>query len=250
MELTDSRLTLGRFLATVCARRPDHPAVVSDVGRYTYAELHEAARRLARGLVGAGVVKGARVAVLMSNRPDWIIAAYAIGMLGGVVVPVNTFAEASEQDHILRHGDASLLLLQSRLLKHEYLNDLCARHPEIGEGVPGRLRVPALPQLRRVVCLDAAETPPGVERWSSLLALGDDVSEALLDELVAEVEPSDDAFIIYTSGTTAQPKGVLHTQRAAALWFLCRVRVQFVMPEPYPEHGEPVTRPWGDAPPC
>ena len=77
--------------------------------------------------------------------------------------------------------------------------------------------MPALPQLRRVACLELATARGGVEPWSALLAQGEGVSDALLDAASAEVEPSDDGLVIYTSGTTAQPKGVVHTQRAPML---------------------------------
>ena len=60
----------------------------------TYAELEARSRELARALIGAGVVKGARVAVWMANSPEWIVAAYAVGSVGAVLVPVNTFASA------------------------------------------------------------------------------------------------------------------------------------------------------------
>ncbi|HEX5066312.1 MAG TPA: class I adenylate-forming enzyme family protein [Myxococcota bacterium] len=217
MDPGDPRLTLPAFLREVAARHGPREAIVSRERRVTYAELYSEARALARGLVGAGVVKGARVALWMSNRPEWVIAAYAVGMAGGVLVPVNTFASRRERDHVLRHGDASVLLMQSGLLSHRYLDDLFSDHPATLHGLAGRLRVPGLPQLRRIACLDLAAPRGGVEPWTLLHAAGDDVSETLLDALSAEVLPSDDALVIYTSGTTAQPKGVVHTQRAPVL---------------------------------
>jgi len=217
METNDPSLTSGRFLVEIARRYGDRCAIRFEGREILYRDLEREARRLARSLVGAGVVKGTRVAVLMANRPEWVVSAFAVGMAGGVLVPVNTFATRHEFDYILRHSDSALLLLQPELLKHRYLEDLLAAHPEIERGEPGRLRVPALPQLRRVVSLGIAAPRGGAEDWESLLAHGDDVSDELLDALIDEVEPSDDGLIIYTSGTTANPKGVLHTHRAGVL---------------------------------
>ncbi len=204
------RLTLGRFLEDAVARAPDACAIRFEGRSWSYGELLEESRRLARGLVGAGVVKGARVAVYMGNRPEWVVSAFAVALAGGVLVPVNTYATPEERDYILRHSDASLLLLQPGLLKHRFLEDLRADHPALAEGENGRLRCAALPHLRRIACLGEAD-------WSELVEAGEDVSEALLDAIGAEIVPSDDGLIIYTSGTTANPKGVLHTHRAAVV---------------------------------
>ena len=212
MDPSSPRLTFGRFLSDV-ARHGERKALLFEGEPTSYVEFEARTRRLARALVGAGVVKGARVAILMSNRPEWIVSAFAVGMVGGVVVPVNTFAARDELDYILRHSDASLLLMQPSLLEHRFLEDLLAAHPELG-GEPGRLRCAALPQLRRVVSLGEGA---GIESWEGFLARGDDVDDALLDAIVDEVEPSDDGVLIYTSGTTANPKGVLHAQRAGIL---------------------------------
>ncbi len=216
-EPSDPRLTFGRFLADVSARHAERRALVFDDREIRYRELLGEVRSLARGLVGAGVVKGARVALLFANRPEWIVSAFAVSLIGGVLVPVNTFASRDELDYILRHSDASLLLMQSRLLKRDFLQELRDAHPQLAEGRPGRLRIPALPQLRRVVAADREAPQGAVESWQGLLELGEDVPEPLLDELCDEVEPSDDGILIYTSGSTARPKGVLHSQRAGVL---------------------------------
>ncbi|MFQ5416242.1 MAG: class I adenylate-forming enzyme family protein [Myxococcota bacterium] len=217
METNDPALTLGRFLQGAAGRHGDRCAIRFADRSIRFRELADEARALARALIGAGVGKGTRVAVLMANRPEWIVSAFAVGMAGGVLVPVNTFASEREFAFILRHSDAALLLMQPSLLKHEFLEDLLAVHPEVASGAPGRLRCAGMPQLRRVVCLGIDAPRGGVETWSQLLAQASDVPETLLDAIIAEVEPSDDAMIIYTSGTTADPKGVLHGHRAAVL---------------------------------
>jgi len=204
------RLTLGRFLEDVALRGGDRPAIRFEGRTVSYAELRAESRRLARALVGAGVGKGTRVAVYMANRPEWVVSAFAVGLAGGVLVPVNTYASADERDYILRHSDAALCLMQPALLKHRFREELLGDHPELASGENGRLRCPTLPQLRRWACLEDAS-------WEELLGLGEDVPDALLDAIGEEIEPSDDAMIIYTSGTTANPKGVLHAHRAPVL---------------------------------
>jgi fatty-acyl-CoA synthase len=131
VDARDPRLTLGRFLADLSARHRDRDAVRFEGRALRYRDLEAEARALAKGLVGAGVVKGARVGIQLGNRPEWIVAALAVGMLGGVVVPVNTFASREEFATILRHGDVSTLLMQGSLLRHRFLDDLLAEHPEI-----------------------------------------------------------------------------------------------------------------------
>ncbi len=217
-----SRYTMARFLADVADRHADRvalrfPAPQGDDSAYTYREVEKAARELAKGLIGAGVVKGARVAVYMSNRPEWVISAFAVAMTGGVLVPLNTFATREERDYILRHSDASTLLMQPDLLKHHFLDDLLVDHQEIASAQPGKIRCESLPNLRRVACLGGGVPRGGVESWSDLARSGVEISDALLDSIISEIHPADDGVIIYTSGTTAHPKGVLHYQRAPVI---------------------------------
>lgn len=206
----DEFLTLGLFLDEVARRHDRRTAVVFGDERISYRELRERSRALAKALAANGVGKGTKAALLMANRPEWIVAAFAVGMIGGVLVPLNTFSPAEEIDWVLRHSDASLLLVQPHLLQHAFLDDLLTAHPRLREGPPGALADPSLPYLRRIVALDA---------FDELLRSAASVSDELLDAMAAEVRPSDDALIVYTSGTTERPKGVLHAHVAPCIQF-------------------------------
>jgi acyl-CoA synthetase (AMP-forming)/AMP-acid ligase II len=213
-----ARLTLGRFLGDVAELHSERIAVVCGERRITFAQLRAGAEALARGLVGVGVVKGARVGLLLPNAAEWIEALFACGLVGAVAVPINTFATRIERDHMLRHGDVSVLLHSRRLLKRDYLEELRAEHPELERGRPGPIRCAALPQLRRVFCVDVEPCAGGaVGSWDELRAAGSDVPPELVAGLCDEVHPSDEALIIYTSGSMALPKGVLHVQRTPVL---------------------------------
>jgi len=212
-----TRWTLGRFLEDVAARHGERAAFRFE-GRTThYDDLAREARALARGLIGAGVAKGAHVGLLVANRPEWAIGAFAAGMIGAVVVPISTLATKAEREYILRHSDVSVLLLQRSLRSRDFLEELFTEHPELEEGSPGRLLCPALPQLRRLVCLGSERSRGGAESWQEVVESGADVPDALLDAAIAELSPSEDGMLIYTSGTTAHPKGVLHRQRAPVI---------------------------------
>jgi fatty-acyl-CoA synthase len=212
-----ARYTLPRFLQDVTERHAGLPALFFDGQIVSYEQLQEAARRLACALVASGVVKGARVGLLMANRPDWVVSAFAVSMTGAVIVPVNTFATPEERDYILRHADVSVLLMQPALLKREFVAELLASHPGLEQAEPGRICIVALPQLRRIVCFGAHSLCGGIESGETFLGRSAQIDEELLDAIGQEVTPADDAVLIYTSGTTARPKGILHMQRAPVI---------------------------------
>jgi len=211
-----SRYCAPRFLEDVVAGGGERPALRFEGRDMSYQALHDQARSLAKGLVAAGVGKGTRVGVLMANRPEWVVAAFAVGLVGGVLIPVNTFATPAERDYILRHSDTALLIFQQTLLQRDFGAELQESHPEIAVAAPGQLRCSALPTLRGAVVF-GGESQGGIAGWEDLVAAGEGVSDDLLDAMTAEVTPADDGVIIYTSGTTAHPKGVLHFQRAPVI---------------------------------
>ena len=171
---------------------PDREALVGSGQRYTYRQLRAEVRRIARGLAALGVRRGDKVAILMGNRPEWLIADFAITLLGGVMVGVNTWATARELEYVLDHSDTRFLITADRFLKYDYRKLLA------------ELR---LPQLERIVALGDG-LPGGWLRYADLASLGAPVPEAAIDAAQRAVAPNDVAYLLYTSGSTSLPKGV------------------------------------------
>ena len=212
-----ARWTLAHFLEDVCARHGERAALCFEGRTWSYQDLARESREMARGLLGAGVAKGAHVGLLVANRPEWAIGAFAAGMIGAVVVPISTFATPAERDYVLRHADVSTLLLQRSLRSRDFLEELFNEHPELEDGAPGRLFCPAVPQLRRIACLGSEWSRGGAESWQALVANGADVPDVAARRGDRRSRADDDGLLIYTSGTTAHPKGVLHLQRAPVI---------------------------------
>ncbi len=220
-------LTIGGFTHEVCTRHAGREALVFDdplrdgaTRRWTYARLGAEARRVAKAVMAAGLGKGARVGVLMGNRPEAVAALLGAPMAGAVVVPLSTFSPRPELEFLLRHADVSVLLTQTRLLERDFVADVAA------------LDRSQFPFLERVAAVGL--TTPGEERdsdpsdvigWDAFLAGGDGIDDAALDRRIAEVHPSDHATIVYSSGTTDRPKGMLHNHRAPSLQFWLQARV-------------------------
>ena len=203
---------LPALLDTVAARTPHAEAFVSARGRVTYAQLCEQSLAIGRGLVARGVGRGTRVGLLMPNRAEWLATAFGVWRCGGVLVPLSTLARPRELAHFLRSADVSLLVSVRGFLRHDY----AAMLEEIAPGI-GTARVPAfhaqLPALRQIVWAD--EDPATAVR--ALVAPSDALGDAWPGLLTARVAPSDPGTVTFTSGTTSEPKGAVHAQRA-----LCR----------------------------
>jgi fatty-acyl-CoA synthase len=215
-------LTLSGFLLEVTRRHPEREALVfhepdGAVVRWCYRDLERESRRVAHAVLGTGAGKDSRVGILMGNRPEWVAALYGVALAGAVAVPLNTYFEPPELDYVLRHSDAKLLLTQTRLLGHAYVDQLVELCPELGGAVPGELRSSRFPHLRRVAALGLDDRRGAVEPWDEFMRLGELVSQELMEASAAEITPADHALIIYTSGTTAAPKGVLHPHRGPAI---------------------------------
>jgi acyl-CoA synthetase (AMP-forming)/AMP-acid ligase II len=171
------------FLAIPAGIVPDQEALVSGDRRFTYADVFARVRRLATALEGLGVERGTRVAALHVNTHRYVEAYYATAMLGGVFVPVNYRAKRPELEHMLASSEAQTLFVGER-----YLGEVDALRG-------------ALPRLRTLVGFDGARGD--VRDYEALLA------GAAEREDEAEVEDDDTSILMFTSGTTSLPKGVM-----------------------------------------
>jgi acyl-CoA synthetase (AMP-forming)/AMP-acid ligase II len=206
--------TSGNLARDAAARHGDRALAVLGDERLSYAEAEARSADLARGLLAAGAGKGARVGLLAGNGPDWVVAWLGITRIGAVAVLLNTYSRPAQLGWTLRHSDTQTLLTVDAHLGQDLLDRLERAVPGLAGSERERILVPSHPYLRAVWTWGGASRP-----WSGpvadLVARGDGVGPDLLAACEAEVTPADPMVVIYSSGSTSDPKGAVHSHGAA-----------------------------------
>jgi fatty-acyl-CoA synthase len=218
--------TMGDLLRRAALDHADRELVAFDDERDTFAQFQARVDRISQALVASGVRPREHVGLLMQNSIDYLATVYAVTTIGAVAVPISTRYRTEELQHVLRDSDIVMLVTSDRGREHVDLPALVARTlPELAGADARALQLVACPRLRSIV-LDG-DPRPGFLPSGELLAGAVSVDAAEVARIASGVRLRDTALLLYTSGTTANPKGCVLTHEAVVRNSLAFARVKF-----------------------
>ncbi len=205
-------MTVADLLDKTALEFPANEALV-DISKgvsFSYREFLDVVHRLSKGLLRLGLKKGEHLALWSPNRWEWIVTQFAAAKIGVVLISVDTSYQLQQLQYLLKQSDSRSLVMAEGLKGSEYIEIVSQLFPEVKDSIPGQLKNPALPELQNIILISDRSTP-GMFSWKEILETGKDVSDGALAERQASCHFEEVVTLLYTSGTTGAPKGVMST---------------------------------------
>lgn len=198
---------LGDLLIRSAARYPDRKALVMPEYAITYGQLLEESIKVARAIAGLGIGPRANIGLFCNNGPEFLAGFFGAQLANCTIVPLNARHKAHELAYIIDNAEIELLLTAAADTSYiDFRDVLTDAMPSLTSSASDTLSLSEAPRLKHIALL-SGERRPGFMDAKSFFESGNDISDAQIDTLRSRTRLSDIAAIIYTSGTTANPKG-------------------------------------------
>jgi fatty-acyl-CoA synthase len=205
--------TIDQVVRETALRYPENPALIHpQFGvRQNYREFYDECRKVAKGLMALGIKRGDNVSVWTTNIPQWVYLQFSLGMIGGILVTVNTNYQSHELEYILKQSDSTTLFLMDSYRGVSFYDTVRTIIPELDIQKPGFLMSEKIPLMKNVIYIGEREDTPGMFNMAQLTKMGEGISDRELTDRVNSLDGNDVINMQYTSGTTGFPKGVMLT---------------------------------------
>jgi fatty-acyl-CoA synthase/long-chain acyl-CoA synthetase len=203
-------LTLSGLLLSAASARPDADALVFPNSRQSYAQLLEKARLWAKAFMALGVAHKSHVGLLMTTQPEFVEALFGAALAGAAGVPINARYAPAELAYLIENADITSLVTTDKVADAvDFVGRLNKAFPDLAANKDAAdICVTAASKLKNII-VTGVGSYPGIVSENAIERLAASVTDEQLDARIASIDPSDLGLILYTSGTTSNPKGCM-----------------------------------------